>query len=46
VNESQSPDKGWHMPEVEVIGMGRSSNRTDIWLKGVGKRFAENLLGT
>ncbi|OXA41220.1 hypothetical protein Fcan01_24073 [Folsomia candida] len=45
-NESQSPTRGWHLPDAEVLGMGRNNaTHVDQWLKGVGRRFADGLIG-
>lgn len=45
-NENQSPQKGWHIPDCEVVGMGNNGTHVDQWLKGVGRRFADGLMGT
>jgi len=45
VNETQAPNKGWHVPEKEVLAPGASRSQIDIWLSGVGQRFGDHLLG-
>ncbi|OXA41138.1 hypothetical protein Fcan01_24091 [Folsomia candida] len=44
-NENQSPSKGWHLQDCEVLGVGNNATHVDQWLKGVGRRFADKLIG-
>jgi len=45
VNENLGPDRGWHIPRHEVVGMSQSNVHRDPWLRGVGYRFKEELIG-
>ena len=45
INANESPSKGWHIPEREILGMGNGRSQVDIWLKGVGHRFSDGLIG-
>jgi hypothetical protein len=38
-------DKGWHIPDKEVLGVVNNGTRVDQWLKGVGRRFADGMMG-
>ena len=44
-NENQSLSMGWHMPEKEVLGNNTASNRFDVMVRGVGRRFSDGMLG-
>ncbi|OXA61769.1 Ribosomal RNA small subunit methyltransferase G [Folsomia candida] len=45
INEHACKTKAWHIPEKEILSMSNSRPHVDIWLKGVGHRFADGLIG-
>lgn len=45
-NEGHSLKSGWHIPEKEILGMQNVRPHVDIWLRGVGHRFVDGMIGT